>query len=106
MIELTSDPDAICFLSNQQIILPLLKNQIDRRIIKITYMINKFGKRRKTKKHKYIQKDEIHQNQLLKTQSQYVLMPLKDKNIEINIKESHKKNNELKIKKCINEIEK
>lgn len=39
MLELTLDPDCINFSKGNRISLPLLKNEIDRRILKITSMI-------------------------------------------------------------------
>lgn len=52
MIGLTTDPETIRFHQGSNISLPLLKNEIDRRILKITCMVNNLsmaGKKRARK---------------------------------------------------------
>lgn len=41
MEKLINDPECIPFMNKKQVSLPLLKNEIDRRILKITTMIKR-----------------------------------------------------------------
>lgn len=47
MNDLLADPESIPFLKNKKIDLSLLKNEIDRRILKISFLAKRLTKRKK-----------------------------------------------------------
>jgi hypothetical protein len=47
MNDLLADPESIPFLKNNSVNLSLLKNEIDRRILKISYLAKRLTKRKK-----------------------------------------------------------
>jgi hypothetical protein len=52
MMDLASDPESIRFLTGNRISLPLLKHEIDRRMLKITCLVKRLDRKKRNSHHR------------------------------------------------------
>lgn len=76
MLQLASDPESIRFLQGNRISLPLLKNEIDRRMLKITCLVKRLDKKRR-RSHEHGTRPQ-QENKHVQTETAYPSRPVED----------------------------